>query len=81
MKEFFKGPAKRFYANIFMAMVLKKASRIITVSHFTESEILKHFKKLKVTRGKVHDFLGMMIKLLLGRNFYVKDSGNKLNKQ
>ena len=43
MKEFFKGPSKRFYANIFMAMVLKKASRIITVSHFTESEILKNF--------------------------------------
>ena len=52
MKEFFKGPAKRFYANIFMAQVLKKASRIITVSHFTESEILKHFnvdpKKISV---------------------------------
>ena len=43
MKEFFNGPAKRFYATIFLAMVLKKASRIITVSHFTESEILKNF--------------------------------------
>ena len=52
MKEFFKGPAKRFYANIFMAQVLKKASKIITVSYFTESEILKHFnvdsKKISV---------------------------------
>ena len=55
MKEFFKGPAKRFYATIFMAMVLKKASRIITVSHFTESEILKYFnvdpKKISVIRN------------------------------
>jgi len=43
MKDFFKGPAKRFYANIFMGQVLKKASWIITPSHFTKGEIIKHF--------------------------------------
>ena len=43
MKEFFKGPAKRFYSSIFMRQVLKKSSVIITPSHFTRSEILKYF--------------------------------------
>ncbi len=52
MKEFFKGPAKRTYASVFLKAVLKKASKIITVSHFTEQEILKYFhidqKKIEV---------------------------------
>ncbi|HCP34040.1 MAG TPA: glycosyltransferase family 1 protein, partial [Deltaproteobacteria bacterium] len=52
MKEFFKGPAKRTYASVFLKAVLKKASKIITVSHFTEHEILKYFhidqKKIEV---------------------------------
>ena len=43
MKEFFKGPAKRFYSSIFMRQVLKKSSVIITPSHFTKREILKYF--------------------------------------
>jgi Glycosyltransferase len=43
MKEFFKGPAKRFYSSIFMRQILKKSSVIITPSHFTRGEILKYF--------------------------------------
>ena len=43
MKEFFKSPAKRFYANIFLRQVLKKSSVIITPSLFTKREILKYF--------------------------------------
>ena len=43
MKEIFKGPAKRFYANIFLQQVLKKSSVIITPSLFTKEEILKYF--------------------------------------
>ena len=43
MKEFFKGPAKRFYSSIFMRQVLKISSVIITPSHFTKREIFKYF--------------------------------------
>jgi len=43
MKDYFTGITKRFYASIFMKFALMRANYIITVSHFTKTEIVKYF--------------------------------------
>ncbi len=44
MKQFFPGMMKRIYSGPFLKQILKKADRIITVSHFSKSEIIKYYQ-------------------------------------
>jgi len=44
MKQFFPGMLKRIYSGPFLSRVLNKADRIITVSHFSKSEIIKYYQ-------------------------------------
>ena len=50
MKDYFNGLPKRIYAGMFMKLVLIRADHIITVSHFTKNEIIKHFR---IDPGKI----------------------------
>ncbi|MDH5560915.1 MAG: glycosyltransferase [Deltaproteobacteria bacterium] len=51
MKKFFPGVLKRVYSEQFLQQVLNKADQIITVSHFSKSEIIKYFK---ISPDKIH---------------------------
>ena len=44
MKQFFPGMMKRIYSGPFLKRILNKAERIITVSHFSKSEIIKYYQ-------------------------------------
>ncbi|CAM3129944.1 glycosyltransferase family 4 protein [Sporolactobacillus spathodeae] len=44
MPNFVEGKIKKFYAKVIFRFVAKKAKKIITVSHFTKSEILHYLR-------------------------------------
>ncbi len=44
MKQFFPGMLKRIYSGPFLQRVLNKADRIITVSNFSKSELIKYYQ-------------------------------------
>jgi len=57
MSQFFPGILKRLYSRNFLQMVLQKSDYIVTVSHFSRSEIIKYFgtpeEKIRVIHNGV----------------------------
>jgi len=57
MAQFFPGILKRLYSRNFLQMVLQKSDYIVTVSHFSKSEIIKYFgtpeEKIRVIHNGV----------------------------